>query len=322
MVIGLGIIGTGKHGSRYLAHASNVPGVRLAALARRDRALGEQQARRYGCRFHADAAGLIADAEVDAVVLVVPPTLNVRLAELAARAGKALLVEKPLAPTVRECRAIADAVSRAGVTAMVGHTLRFNAVVQAMRDALPTIGAVHAVALTQRFEPSPLAWLDRRADAGGGIILHTGVHGFDLLRYLTGCEAQRVTATATRIATHETEDNFAAAIEMDDGLRAIVGGSRATRGRCGLVEIAGRDAQLTGDHVHGIAARLVGTTRTPLPVGEPVMTVQATLAEFAAAVAARRTPAITLADGAKAVAIAEACYRAIETGAAASVEAW
>jgi predicted dehydrogenase len=66
----------------------------------------------------------------------------------------------------------------------------------------------------------------------------------------------------------------------------------------------------------------VGTTRTPLAVGEPVMTVLATLAEFADAVAGRRTPAITLADGAKSVAIAEACYRAIDTAAVAAVEAW
>ena len=322
MAIGLGIIGTGKHGSRYLAHVADVPAFRLVALARRDHDAGERQARQHGCRFHADAAALIADPEVEAVVLVVPPTLNLRLAEAAARAGKAMLIEKPLAPTVAECRALADAVGRAGVPAMVAHTLRFNAVVRALRDALPTIGAPHAVALSQRFEPSGLAWLDRRADAGGGIILHTGVHGFDLLRYLTGREARRVTATATRVATRETEDNFAATIEMDDGLRAMIAGSRATLGRCGFIEVAGRDGQLTGDHVHGIAVRLVGTTRTPLAVGEPVMTVQATLAEFAAALVARRPAAITLADGARSVAIAEACYRAIDTGAVASVEAW
>ena len=322
MAIGLGIIGTGKHGSRYLAHAGDVPGVRLVALARRDRDAGERQARQYGCRFHADAEALIADPDVEAIVLVVPPTSNVRLAELAARAGKAILVEKPLAPTVAACRAIADAVGRGGVPAMVAHTLRFNTVVRAVRDALPTIGAVHAVALTQRFEPSRLAWLDRRAEAGGGIILHTGVHGFDLLRHLTGREARRVTATAACVATRDTEDNFAATIEMDEGVRATVAGSRATLGRCGFIEVAGREAQLSADHVHGSAARLVGMTRTPLVVGEPVMTVQATLAEFASALAARRTPAITLADGAKSVAIAEACYRAIATGAVASVDAW
>jgi len=60
-------------------------------------------------------------------------TLNVRFATAAARAGKHLLIEKPLAPTVADCRRIADEVERAGVIAMVGHTLRFSGVVAALR---------------------------------------------------------------------------------------------------------------------------------------------------------------------------------------------
>jgi predicted dehydrogenase len=323
VAIGLGIIGTGKHGARYLAHAAaDVPGLELIAIARRDRVAGERQAREYGCRFYQDAEALIADPAIAAVVLVVPPPLNLRLAMAAAAAGKALLIEKPLAPTVAACRAIADAIARAGVPAMVAHTLRFNAVVGVLRDALPSIGPLHAAVLSQRFEPSALAWLDRRAEAGGGIILHTGVHSFDLLRFLTGREAVRVSASAGAVATRDTEDNFTAAIEMEGGLLASVGGSRATVGRSGTIELAGRDGQLAGDHVHGTAARLVGTTRTPLAVAAPAMTVVATLREFVGAVGAGRTPAITLADGAGSVALAEACYRSIASGKAELVERW
>jgi predicted dehydrogenase len=95
---------------------------------------------------------------------------------------------------------------------------------------------------------------------------------------------------------------------------ALVGGSRATAGRSGAIELAGRDGQLVGDHVHGRAARLVGTVSTPLAVGPPVPTVRLALAELAAALAEKRTPAITLADGAASVALAEACYRSIASG--------
>lgn len=322
VAIGLGIIGLGKHGARYLTHVGDVPGLRLAALCRRDGVAGEAEARARGCRFHPEPEQLLEDPAVDAVVLVVPPTLNVRLATAAAQVGKALLIEKPLAPTVAECRTIADAVERAGVTAMVAHTLRFNAVLCALRDALPTIGPLHAAVLSQRFEPSTLGWLDRRAESGGGIILHTGVHSFDAIRFLTGREAIRVNAVANRVATRDTEDNFAATIEMDDGLLASVSGSRATVGRGGAIELAGRDGQLVGDHVHATAARIVGTRRTDLALPPPTMTVAAVLAEFAAAVAGRRAPAITVADGAKSVAIAEACYRAIASGHPVDVERW
>jgi predicted dehydrogenase len=321
MAIGIGIVGTGKHGERYLRHVAEVPGLRLVALCRRDRESGERQARQHGCRFHPEPESLIADPAVEAVILVVPPTLNLRFATATARAGKALLIEKPLATTLAECRAIGGAVAARGVTAMVAHTLRFNAVVAALRKALPQIGPLHAAVITQRFEPSALSWLDRRAVAGGGIILHTGVHSFDLLRYVTGREAARVSACAARVMTRETEDSFAAVVEMEgDGMLATVGGSRATAGRSGAIELAGREGQLVGDHVLGVAAKRVGTSASALEVGDPVSTVRATLEEFAVALATRRTPAITLADGAAAVALAEACYRSIQNGMPATVE--
>ena len=322
MAIGFGIIGTGKHGARYLKHMMDVPDLRLAAITRRDRAAGERQAVEYGCRYHATAEDLIADPAVEAVALVVPPTLTERFAVATARAGKALLIEKPLAPTVAECRRIAEAVDRAGVTAMVAHTLRFNEVVQTLRAALPTIGPLHAIVLTQRFEVSALPWLDRRVEAGGGIVLHTGVHGFDLVRYLTGREALRVAAVTNAVSTRDTEDNFGATIELDGGVIASVSGSRATAGRSGSIEIAGRDGQLVGDHIHGLAARLIGATRTELPRPAAVMTVPAAMQELAAAIAAARAPAISLADGTGAVAIAEACYRSFASGRLEAVERW
>jgi predicted dehydrogenase len=315
MALGVGVIGTGKHGVRYLRHLGEVPGLRLVALSRRDRGEGERQAGAYGCRYVSEPEALIEDPAVDVVVLVVPPTQHLRLCVAAARARKAFLVEKPLAASLAECRAIAEAAAASGVTAMVAHTLRFNAVVRALAAALPAIGPLHAAVLTQRFEPSALPWLDRRVEAGGGIILHTGVHSFDLLRHLTGREAVRVRAEARRVATRETEDSFAAVVELEGGeILGMVGGSRATAGRSGAIELAGRDGQLVGDHVHGLAARLSGTARSELPVGPPVPTVLAVLEELAAALAGRRAPAITLGDGAASVALAESCYRSILSG--------
>src|SRR6185295_3958427 len=176
MTLGIGVIGTGKHGERYLRHVAEVPALRLVAVCRRNQARGEEQARAHGCRYYGTPEALIADPDVDAVVLVVPPTANERIAVAAAAARKALLVEKPLAPTLAACRTIVDAVARAGVPAMVAHTLRFNSVVAALVRARDSIGPLPAAVLTQRFEPSVLPWLDRPEEAGGGIILHTGVH--------------------------------------------------------------------------------------------------------------------------------------------------
>jgi predicted dehydrogenase len=81
---------------------------------------------------------------------------------------------------------------------------------------VPEIGPLHALYLSQRFEPAPLDWLDHRAESGGGIVLHTGVHSFDLLRFLTGCEVTRVWCRTAQIITRETEDSFAMTCQLSN----------------------------------------------------------------------------------------------------------
>src|SRR6266851_2523845 len=207
--LGIGIVGAGTHGLRYVRHlAEDVEGATLVALCRRNRDEVEALAAAHGSTFHADWRALIEDPRVDAVVTVVPPVLNAPIAEAACRAGKHLLLEKPLAATLEAARAIAGAVRVSGIRAMVAQTLRFDATVKAVRAHLPAIAPLHAVTLSQRFEPAPLAWLDRLGESGGGILLHTGVHSIDLLRWLTGAQVVEVSCVTTRLLTTETEDNF------------------------------------------------------------------------------------------------------------------
>jgi predicted dehydrogenase len=198
---------------------------------------------------------------------------------------------------------------------MVAHTLRFNSTVQAVQAHAPEIGPLHALYLSQRFEPSPLAWLDRRAESGGGIVLHTGVHSFDLLRVLTGCEVTRVWCRTAQILTRETEDSFALTCQLSDpSLVASVAGSRAMGGRVGLLELAGARGYLLADHVHGWVQLVRGSERRALPVPAPVPTVRETLGAFVRALREGTAFPISIEDGLRAVAIADAAYRSAERG--------
>jgi predicted dehydrogenase len=72
----LGLIGAGKHGSRYAKHiVEDFPQAELAAVCRRDRQEGEKLAASYGCPFYTDYRSLLTNAHIDAVAVVVPPTL-------------------------------------------------------------------------------------------------------------------------------------------------------------------------------------------------------------------------------------------------------
>lgn len=314
--LGIGLIGAGKHGSRYAGHlTADLGGVaRLVVLCRRDRTAGEAAARAHGCRFTTEIGEVLAARDVDAVAVVVPPTLHADICEEAAAAGKAILVEKPLAPTLAAASRIRTALDRHPVPFMVAHTLRFNAVVRALGRRLDTIAPLQAIYLSQRFEPSSLAWLDRRQIAGGGIVIHTGVHSFDLLRVLAGAEPESAWCRTWQIYTRETEDNFAAQITLGGGICGTVVGSRSTASRNGLIEITGASGQLVGDHVHHLGYMIRERTRTPLDLGPETPTVLETLRAFVAAVRRGDPPPIGWEDGRAAVAVAEACYRSAASG--------
>jgi predicted dehydrogenase len=314
--LGIGLIGLGTHGARYARHiVEDLRDATLVAVCRRNRPEGEKLAAAAGCAFHADYHDLVADRRVDAVVAAVPPTLHLGIVEAAGRAGKPLLVEKPLATSLAEARHIARVVSASGIRAMVAQTLRFNSTVQTVRAHLPEIGPLHALYLSQRFEPSPLAWLDRRTESGGGIVLQTGVHSFDLLRVLTGCEVTRVWCRTARIVTRETEDCFAMTCQLSTpALVAAIAGSRAMGGRVGLMELAGARGHLLADHVHGVAHLVRGAERLPIPVPPSVPTVRETLDAFVRALREGTAFPIAIEDGLRAVAIADAAYRSAERG--------
>jgi predicted dehydrogenase len=312
-----GLIGVGRHGRRYAKHIrDDLPEIELVGLWRRDNVEGEKQARQYGCRYFPTYSDLLSDTSIEAVVVTVPPALHAPVCEEAAHRGKHILLEKPMAINVKEAIRIHEAVSRCGVRLMVSQTLRFNTVVRTVKECIPRLGPLHSIHLSQRFEPSSLAWLDRRSLSGGGIVLHTGVHSFDLLRFLTGEEVDKVVCTTNRIVTGDTEDNFSALMTLKKSpIIASVMGSRGTKGRNGSIEVVGGNGQIIGDHVHHHLYEVTGVQRKAIELRDPVPTVCEALKAFCYGLRRDVPFPVTIEDGTRAVAIAEACYRSVETAA-------
>src|SRR5262249_1388762 len=157
--------------------------------------------------------------------------------------------------------------------------------------------------------------------SGGGNILHTGVHSFDLLRFFTAANPAAVIARTRRLVTRQTEDSFVALFSFPAPLLGSVAGSRATAGRSGTIEVVGAHGQIVADHARGWGARLRARHSEPLTVAPPVPTVREALRAFARMVRAGEPGPITLADGLWAVSMAEACYRSASSGREAEVEA-
>jgi predicted dehydrogenase len=312
----IGLIGAGKHGVRYARHIRlDLPDLELVAIARRNREQGAALARELGAQPFTDYRELIERGGVDAVIVVVPPTLHLDVVSCAARAGIPVLLEKPAAPNLAIGRELLAVLRAHPIPLMMAQTLRYNTVVRALAAACEGIAPLRALAFTQRFEPSPLGWLDDPAQSGGGIVLHTGVHAFDLLRVFTGLEPDAVTCQTAAVRTRRTEDSFVAGICLGGGAAlATVSCSRVAGARSGHIELTGERGMLVGDHVLHRASRVVGTTAESLPLGEPVPTVREVVRAFVDALRAGEPQPITLVDGLRAVALAEACYAAAHSG--------
>lgn len=315
--LGVGIIGAGKHGSRYAKHAAeDVDGMHLVAVCRRNETAGRELAAQLGCDFESDAFALAKRPDVDVLVVVTVPALIEPIVEVAAATGKHLLIEKPVAVDLETAARIANRIRQAGLYCMAGHTLRYNTVVNELRARVNSLGRLDTLMFSQRFPPQlQLEWLDDPALSGGGNILHTGVHCFDLLRYITGLEFDTVQCTASSVYTESTEDRFTAVATLrDSDAIATVSCSRTTKSRNGLIEISGEHGQLVGDHVlHRMY--MLGPDGIHEPRLPPARhTVPEILQAVAADLGAGREPSIAYADGVSALAVASACYRSVGSG--------
>lgn len=312
----MGLVGVGRHGQRYARHlTTDVRGLRLASIARRDEVQGRLQAAELGCTYHAGWRELIADPKVEAVCLTLPPGLHREVALAVARAGKPLLVEKPLATTARDARAICRAFERSGSPLMVAHTLRYHPALRCLKERLRAIGPVRAIHGAMRQEPLPHAWKRDPRLSGGGCVMQIGVHLFDTIRYLTGEEPSRLWCETRRVLNPAVEDVASCVFTLrGSGALCTVEVSKVSGGRTGLLTVVGERGQLIADFINGTLTKVVGRKMQALSVRGQPHAIKAVLEDFRRSVARGTPPPVTGQDGLQAVRVAEACYRSAAEG--------
>src|SRR5437588_153271 len=183
------------------AEFDGVDGCRLAAFSRRQCAAGEAFARECGVPFLPKWQDVLRHHDVAAAIVVTPPGLNIDICVEAAKAGRAILVEKPLALTVSDARRIVNAAHDARVPIMTAQTLRFTPVLQRLKQALANAGPLHYLSIMMRVEPAAHPWLADPIQSGGGVMLEIGVHLLDMIRFLPNEEPVQVSAELVRRRT-------------------------------------------------------------------------------------------------------------------------
>lgn len=315
-LIGIGLIGVGRHGLRYARHIVNdLPGASLRAVCRQHPEQGFELSGAPEITVYGKAELLIADPDVDVVVVVTPPIFALDICRSAVEAHKPLLIEKPLATTAADARAMVAMACEAGVALMTAQTLRFDHTIQEMKTLLPRIGRSERVHLISRIEKRKTA--PGHADGYGkrGALLEIGVHMLDLVRFMTGEEVDEVRCTMDVRPAVSPETAASIRLVTSGGTTCCIEIARVSSGRVGRADWWGANGRLEVDW---------GACRVSCHDGSgihefdvpPSQTVLAAVTAFLEAVRNGSPMPVTGEDGCRAVEIAEACYRSAQLGGA------
>jgi predicted dehydrogenase len=289
----------GANHARVLADLAEVKLVGIADSDPKQRAF---VANALGCAGHADVEALIAGG-VDAITIAAPTHLHRDLALTCIRHGVHILVEKPIASSVEEGRAIIAAAQRAGVTLMIGHVERFNPAVEAIKTAIRDEDIL-SIAIT-RVGPFP----PRMSNVG--VVIDLAVHDIDLIRWFTDSDIVEVQPQLSN-AVAEREDIALLQFRTASGVLAHINTNWLTPFKARSVTVATRKKYIMGDLLTRQVTECFGFqpdgsySMRHLSVGhaEPL---RAELQAFISAIRLGEQPAVTGEEGVASLEIAIRC---------------
>ena len=328
----VGLAGLGSMGRNHLRILAGRPDIRLAAIA--DPVAAALDAAISSCDAQAfdEPLAMIAEAELDAIVIAAPTTSHVPLALAAIERDVPVLVEKPLAESAEEGERIVAAARKRGVPVQVGHVERFNPAVLELGRLLDDgwLSTVYSIA-SRRAGPFPA----RIRDVGVTIDLAT--HDADILSWIAGERPSRVYAeTAQRIhASHE--DLLFGLLHFPSGATGMLDVNWLTPAKRRQLVVVGEEGMFELDYltqrltftrasdttnprlIGGYAPTFEGDiAELPVASGEPLA---AEIDAFLRVVRVGGRPIVDAEDGLWAVAIAASLLTAAETGQAVDLSA-
>jgi predicted dehydrogenase len=335
--INFALIGAGNIARIYADAFAQIPQARVTVICNRTESTGRALTERTGAEWTPAYADAVTRADVDAVVIATPSGTHAEIAIAAARAGKHLLVEKPIDITLPRVDSMIDAVEEAGVILACVFPLRFAAGVHKAKAALDA-GRLGKLTLAdcyvKWYRSQPYydgSWRGTWALDGGGALMNQSIHNIDLLQWLAGPVKSVVGRTATLAHTMQAEDTASALLTFENGaLGVIQGATSCWPGDPARVELHGdrgtivieegqiakweiqdaspeeKEAMLTLEKQDGSGAT------DPMAIGFEMHRRQ--IVDLIEAICDQRPPAIQGAEARRSVEIIRAIYQSAESG--------
>lgn len=250
--IRVGLIGAGRIGTLHIEHlAQNIPEVELVTICSLNLANVKSLAEQYNVpKMTTDYNTLLADPQIDAVLITASTNTHVEMSQAAAKAGKHIFCEKPISLDLAQIDETLAIVEKAGVKFQVGFNRRFDASFKRVREAVASgeIGEPHIMRITSRDPaPPPIEYVK----VSGGIFLDMTIHDFDMARYLIGDEVVEVYAAGgvrvdPKIGEAGDIDTTVITLRFQNGVIGTIDNSReAVYGYDQRVEVFGSKGMVT-----------------------------------------------------------------------------
>jgi len=346
MAFGIGVVGCGMIARFHARAVADLRNARLVACCSANPESALRFAEEHGCEAYEDLPAMLADPAVDVVSICSPSGAHMEPALAAARAGKHVIVEKPLEVTVARCDRIIRECEKHGVTLATIFPSRFHESSRVLKKAVDqgrfgklTLGDAYVKWFrTQKYYDSG-AWRGTWKLDGGGALMNQAIHSVDLLLWLMG-PVESVMAHTAMLAHEriEVEDVAVASLRFASGaLGTIEASTAAYPGYLKRIEISGSQgtAVLEEEDIKvwdfartlksdaALRERMAGKTKTgggaadPAAIGHHAHAMQ--FKDFLQAIQKGTTPQIDGHEGRRSVEVIEAIYKSAKAGKAVQV---
>jgi len=320
----VGLLGAGRIAGVHATAITSHPQSELSAVSDFYPEAAEKLAAQYGAVARSTDE-IIADPEIEAVLIATSTDTHSDLMEAATRAGKAVLCEKPVDLSLERARACQNVVDATGRPVMIGFNRRFDTNFGALKQALTAgeIGKAELLSITS-FDPAPppVAYIK----VSGGIFRDMMIHDFDMANFIMGSAPVSITATASSIVDPEIGvagdfDTAIVTLRYEGGELAVIKNSRrAVYGYDQRVELLGSKGLLQAQNmlentvvksgIHGVT----GAKPTYFFLERYMQAYKAEWSAFVSAITEGAAVPVTLSDGVLALAMAEAATKSAKTG--------
>ena len=224
-----GVIGCGGIADRRtLPGMMEADNAELIAVMDTNPEAAERVGKKYGAKYSfSKAEDLLAIDEIQAVYIASPVFCHKEHCEMAAKAKKHILLEKPMGLTIEESAEIAACCEAEGVKLGVAFMMRFHSYHQKMREIIKqgTLGEIVSARaqFTCWYPEMENCWRQNKALSGGGAMLDMGIHAIDLIRYITGLDVADATGFAgNQIFKYDVDDAGVGVYKMTNGALCVV----------------------------------------------------------------------------------------------------